>query len=62
MPDCNEDGHFNTKQRSGSSGYSFCYDKDGNKVESSDTPPGEELDCSKHLDEDGNRKQNGKHL
>ena len=57
VPECKESGHFQTKQRSGSSGYSFCYDKNGNKVESSDTPPGPPgLDCSIYVDEDGNRK------
>ena len=57
VPECTENGHFQTKQRSGSSGYSFCYDKNGNKVESSDTPPGPPgLDCSIHVDKDGNRK------
>ena len=62
VPECGEDGHFKTKQSSGSSGYSFCYDRDGNKVESSETPPGQELERSDHLDEDGNRKEIGKHL
>ena len=56
VPECKENGHFQTKQRSGSSGYSFCYDKHGNKVESSGTPPGQKSDCSIHVDEDGNSK------
>ena len=58
VPKCKESGHFKTKQFSGSTGYSFCYDKNGNKVESSDTPPGRgrKLDCSIYVDKDGNRK------
>ena len=55
IPECDNSGHFKKKQRSGSSGYSFCFDKDGNKVESSETPPGQDLDCNDHVDEEGNR-------
>ena len=55
IPECDDIGHFKKKQRSGSSGYSFCFDKDGNKVESSETPPGQDLDCNDHVDEEGNR-------
>merc|ERR1712136_54338 len=35
VPSCEKSGHFKTKQFSASSGYSFCFDKNGNKVESS---------------------------
>ena len=56
VPACKKSGHFQTKQFSASSGYSFCYDKNGNKVESSNTPPAQKLDCSIYVDEDGNRK------
>ena len=62
VPQCKENGHYKTKQRSGSSGYSFCYDKNGNKVESSDTPPGQDLDCAIHVDDDGNRKLFDQHF
>jgi len=55
VPECKESGHYQAKQRLGSTGYSFCYDKNGNKVESSDTPPAQKLDCSIHVDEDGSR-------
>ena len=48
VPECEEDGNFKSKQSSGSSGYSFCLDIDGNKVDGSDTPPGQELDCSQY--------------
>jgi len=59
VPKCKESSHFKTKQFSGSTGYSFCYDKNGNKVESSDTPPGRgrKLDCSIYVDKDGNPKK-----
>ena len=48
VPECEEDGNFKSKQSSGSSGYSFCLDIDGNKVHGSDTPPGQDLDCSQY--------------
>ena len=49
VPECDEDGNFKSKQSSGSSGYKFCLDIDGNKIDGSDTPPGQELDCMQYL-------------
>ena len=55
VPVCKENGQFQAKQ-SNTAGYSFCYDKNGNKVESSNTRFARKFDCSIYVDEDGNRK------
>ena len=48
VPECDQNGNFKSKQSYGSSGYSFCLDLDGNKIDGSDMPPGQELDCSQY--------------
>jgi len=54
VPSCEKSGHFKTKQFSASSGYSFCFDKNGNNVESAREWI-RKLDCSIYVDEDGNQ-------
>ncbi|XP_068136532.1 saxiphilin-like isoform X2 [Hyperolius riggenbachi] len=49
IPDCDEKGNYKPMQRSGSSGYSWCVNADGEKIDGTDTPPGKpQPNCASH--------------
>ncbi|KAL9971160.1 hypothetical protein ACROYT_G023651 [Oculina patagonica] len=51
IPQCKEDGGFEPKQCSGSTGYCWCVDKNGDEIPGTQTPPGNQEPRCKEQDE-----------
>jgi hypothetical protein len=45
-PQCEADGSYSSRQCHGSTGYCWCVDGEGNKLEETEVGPGQRLNCS----------------